>query len=893
MFNLEKAIKEWKRQLRTNPSFEDGDIIELESHLRDEIKRLKNAGYSDEEAFSEAVNEIGKPDSIGDEMFKTRATGIHATPSWKQQSWIPSLLPNYVKVAVRNIKRRTGYTVINVMGLAVGIATCLLILFYIKDELAYDRFHESDDRIYRIVSDWGDFSVPATSMPVVNRLKDDFPQIEQLSWVMETDALVRYENNSFVENNIYISPPTFLSMFNFPLKRGNPETVLTRPFTVVLTQASAKKYFGNQNPVGRSLEVDNQYEVEVTGVLEKIPGNTHFDFDFLISWQTMEAAFNFSEAMEGQWGSNSIYTYLKLKEKALPETVERSFPAFIERHAGDNWNNSTLSLQPLTSIHLYSHHNSELSPNSQAAYIYIFAVIAAGILFIACINFVNLATARSAERAREVGVRKSLGANRIQLIRQFLSESVLLALFSMIISLILVSAAMPAFRLLSGKSVLLGEMLDGITVLILVGITVVIGLLAGGVPAFALSRFQPVSVLRGVLPATTGGEWLRKGLVVFQFAISIILIIGTVIVYNQLEFLRSANLGFDKEQVVIVPMRGGDEVHLPRLDAFRQNLLQHEDVEQVTAASTGLPSELLDGSGVAFAESNVSEDSLMDLRMVSVSHDFFEAMGVELIAGRSYSRDFPTDSSAYMLNEAGYRLLANSLPQSVSDPGEVIGKQIRGWHDFPPTGELIGITENFNMATLHEQVEPILFLIRPSWYDNYLVRIRPGAIERTLETVKSSWEQFFPGWPFDYRFADEAFDARYRAEERLGQIFAVFSGLAIFVACLGLFGLAAFTAEKRTKEIGVRKVLGATVSQIVLLLTRDFMKVVGIAFLVAIPVSWYAMQRWLQDFAYHIEIEVWIYAAAGLLVLLITVITVSGQSIKAAMMNPVNSLKSE
>ncbi|MDX1637313.1 MAG: FtsX-like permease family protein [Balneolaceae bacterium] len=803
------------------------------------------------------------------------------------------MLKNYVKLAVRHLLKTRLFSGINILGLAVGMATCLLILFYVKDELSYDRFHEHPDRIYRVVSDWGDFSIPATSISVVNRLKDDFAGIEKLSWIMQTGGLVESGENSYMEEQIYLVPPAFLDMFHFPLKRGNPESVLDRPFTIVLSSGMARKYFGDRNPVGESLRIDNQFEVEVTGVLEPVPHNTHFDFDFLASWQTMEAAFNYSESMDGQWGSNSIYTYLQLGENTGPETVEKGFPDFVDRHAGDNWNGSELSLQPLTDIHLYSHHNDELAPNSRAVYVYIFSGIALAILLIACINFVNLSTARSAERAREVGVRRALGGYRGQLIGQFLTESVILAVAALVVSLMLVQWVMPLYRELSGKPFTFDILYEPFTVLLLGVVTLVIGVLAGSFPAFVLSRFRPVCVLRGIMPATSSGEWLRKGLVVFQFTVSIILIAGTIIVYNQLEYLRSASLGFDQERVVVVPMLGGDDLHQPQYEAFKQELRSQSGVEQVTAASTGLPSELLDGTGIGFVEAGLQDDSLASLRLVSVSHDFFETMGVEMIAGRSFSTDFATDSSAYILNEAAFRMLASELPSPLNDPSEVIGRQLRGWNNFPPAGELIGISENFNMATLHEKVEPVIFMIRPDWYDNYLVRVEPGDFEGSIATLQRTWDRFFPGWPFDYRFADQAFDARYRAEERLGNIFGIFAVLAIIVACLGLFGLAAFTAEKRTKEIGIRKVMGATVVQVVTLLSRDFMKVVGIAFLCAVPVAWYAMQMWLQDFAYRVEIGPGVFITAGVLALLITLVTVSGQSLKAAFMNPVQSLRSE
>jgi putative ABC transport system permease protein len=801
------------------------------------------------------------------------------------------MLKNYLTIALRHLRRHPGYATINVVGLAVGIACCLLILLFVRDELSYDHFHDDADRIYRIVSDWGNFSVPMTSWPVVSRLEDDFPQIEAHARLLQTDGLVRYGDESFVEEHLFAANPEVFEVFSFPLRQGDPATALNRPFTTVIAPEIAEKYFGDADPMGKTLRVDNQYDLEVTGVLEPIPETSHMHPDFFISWSTLNAAFDYEENMADNWGANGIYTYLLLSENTDPTTLEAQFPAFADRHAGSDWNASTLSLQPLTSIHLHSHHNSEIEPNGSIAYVYLFSIIAAFVLLIAGINFVNLSTARSAERAKEVGVRKSMGAQRSQLVRQFLAESVVLAVLALGLAVALVALALPAFRALSGKALDVGVLTDGFTLAAFAATTVGVGVLAGAFPAFVLSRFQPVRVLRGRLQQTGGGAWLRKGLVTFQFAVSVILIVGTAVVYTQLDYLRSARLGFDQERVVMVPMRGGEEVHLPRYDAFRQALAQQPGVGAVSASSEALPSELLNGTGIAFVE--VPHDSLQSLRLVSVSHDFFDALGAEMVAGRGFSRELPTDSGAFVVNEAALELLAQDLPQPLGAPADALGKQLRGWSEWPPRGPLIGVADNFNMATLHESVEPTLFMLQPDWFSHYVVRVEPGDPDATLDALRATWTQFYPDWPFDYHFADQAFDAQYRAEERLGQIFGLFAGLAILIACLGLFGLAAFTAQQRTKEIGVRKVLGASVTQIVALLSKEFVALVSLAFVIAAPVAYLAMDRWLSDFAYRTDLSATLFLLAGGIALTIAVLTVSYHAVRAALADPVQSLRYE
>ncbi|MCH8959912.1 MAG: ABC transporter permease [Bacteroidetes bacterium] len=796
------------------------------------------------------------------------------------------MLANYLKIALRNLRRHPAYTFINVTGLAVGMACCLLILLFVRDELSYDRHHDNADRIYRIVSDWGNFSLPSTNPPVINRLGPDFPEVT-IALLRSFDAQVRYEDLNFHEERLYFANPEVFEVFDIPVVRGNPETMLAEPGKVALTEETARKYFGNDDPVGKMLNINNQFEAEVVGIVEAMPEHSHFHFDFLVPWATLDVMMDFSNSMS--WGNNSYYTYLMFPEGYAPETLEAQFPAFIERHAGDNWNGAELSLQALTDIHLHSHHNMELEANSNVAYIYIFSIIAVFILLVACINFMNLATARSAERAKEVGVRKVVGARRGQLVQQFLAESILLAGLALVLAMILTAAALPAFRALSGKGLTLSVLDDGFTLLAFFGIALLVGILSGSYPAFVLSSFRPVAVLKSGYQGRGRGAFLRKGLVVFQFAISICLIVGTMVVYTQLSYLREASLGFDKEQVVVVPLQRGTDTGL--YPTFKDALLQRPDVLNVTIASEGLPSELLNGNGTRLAGVRPDDpDASVATRTVSIGHDFFETLGVGMQAGRSFSLDFPADSGAFILNATAAQLLQETFPEQIATVEEAVGQTLRLGNR---TGPLVGIAEDFNLSSLHEGIEPIIFFFNPNWYDHYLMRIQPGNFTTTIDALGETWAQFYPDWPFEFHFADQGFDAQYRAEESLGQIFTTFAILAIVIACLGLFGLASFTAQQRTKEIGVRKVLGASVGSLVVLLSKEFTILVLVAFVVAVPLAYVAMDRWLQDFAYRVEISWPIFLVAGLSALVIAWLTVSYQSIKSALTNPVESLRYE
>jgi putative ABC transport system permease protein len=796
------------------------------------------------------------------------------------------MLKNYLTVALRSLRRRRGYTVIHVAGLGVGLACCFLIALFVREELSYDRFHEDADRIVRVTSDWGDFSVPSTNWPFVEAFRTEYPDIE-VATLLRYGGPVRHDDRHFREPEIFYANPALFDVFSFALERGDADATLAEPFTAVLSPAAARKYFGDADPIGQTLRVYGEADVTVTGVLTPLGGPSHVAPDFVLSWETLRAM-GFLDRFG--WGSNSIYTYFALPDGQTADALEAGLQAVIERHAGDDWNGAALALQPLTRVHLHSHHNMELAANGRASTVAIFGAIALFILLLACVNFMNLATARSLERAREVGIRKSVGAHRMQLAQQFLAEALVLAALGLGVAVVLVALALPLFRTLADRALVVdaGTFVPAASVAL--GLTLVVGLVAGSYPAFVLSGFRPAAVLKGTFSTSGRGVLLRKGLVVFQFTISVALLIGTFVVYQQLGFLRSASLGFDEAQIVGVELQGQSP------DAFLAALDRQPVVIEAAASSESFPSELLDGDGLAF-ETATSMDDFVGVRTVAVSPEFFDVLDVPMLAGRTFAPGSAADSSSILLNESAARLVMDrAADRRFESVGDLVGERLlvnapagAGGTAVP----VLGIVRDFNMATLHEAVEPVRFILQPGRFAAVLARVQPGSADEVVGALRAAWTEAYADALFEVRFADASFDAAYRSEERLGTLFTVFAGLAIFIACLGLFGLAAYAAEQRRKEIGVRKVLGATVPDIVLLLTRDFVVLVVAASLLAAPIAWLAMDRWLDDFAYRVEIGPLLFIGAGLVAIVIALATVAGQAARAAATDPVDALRSE
>ncbi len=804
------------------------------------------------------------------------------------------MFKNYLKIAWRNMLKYKAYAGINILGLAVGMASCILILLYVQDELSYDRHNEKAGQIYRVTREWfnsdgsSNLHLGHVAPPIGPLLKNDFPDLLHVVRIASGGyTLVRYQDKVFQEERFYFADSDIFEVFTLPLVSGEVKTALQDPNGVVLTPAMAQKYFGAEDPIGKVINIDGDADLKVTGVLQEIPHQSHFHFDFLGSMKLLEQFFGEQEFKN--WGSNNYATYLLFPGNYPVENFNQEIPAFIGRHHPQGQQavaTTTLHLQRLTGIHLHSQLDSEIETNGNILYVYIFSAIAFFLLLIACINFMNLATARSANRAKEVGLRKVVGAERPQLIKQFLGETVVMALLALLLALVFVEAALPKFNAFAGKELALHSQSALFIFCSLAGIALFVGVLAGSYPAFFLSRLQPVAVLKGQKIAAAKSRF-RSVLVVFQFAISIILIVGMGVVYNQLEYCRTKNLGLNKDQVVVLP---ADENLVRRYVDLRHQLLQHPHVANV-AASKRVPSgRLLDSSEGSLPVGDKYEPLEFRLANVRVDHNFIDTYGMQMAAGRNFSTAFPTDSTAaFILNETAVKKIGWPAPQAAIDKPFQYGNR---------TGRIIGVVKDFNYESLHQPITPIIMLIGPQSFNSISVKIRssrPQEITATLDFLKQKWQEFRPDFPFQYSFVDQRYKQLYQSEHRLGQIFGVFSLLAVFIACLGLFGLASYTAEQRTKEIGIRKVLGASVGNIILLLSQEFTKLVAVATLAAWPIAYFAMQRWLQEFAFRLELDqqssTFLLAAA--LAFVIALLTVSFQALKAAWGNPIKALRYE
>jgi len=818
------------------------------------------------------------------------------------------MFKNYLKIALRNIGRHKGYSFINIAGLAIGMAVCILILMFVRGELSYDTHHEHKDRIYRIERQWfaADGSVRGELCSVapsfIPLLEEEFPEMEHVIRMFGSgDTLITFGENNFVEERFYFAENDIFEVFTIPVIKGDPQTALKDPNSIVLSESMAKKYFGDEDPVGKVMKVDSSREdFQVTGVMKDVPKNSHIHFDFLASFITLKGRYPYyrdgSDYFFGSsnFSDNVTYTYMRLARNADSGEVAARIPGFIDRHlptyeseSGDiiypsQWNN--LILRKVTDIHLYSHTNNELEANSDIRYVTLFTLIAVFILIIACINFMNLSTARAVKRAREVGLRKVVGANRRLLTTQFLGESLLIALLAMALALALVSILLPYFSAFSGHELRLSLLTNAVGFLILAGVFLITGLAAGLYPAVYLSAYKPATILRGELTRGTRGAIMRKVMVVFQFAISAALIISVGVVFKQMRFLQNANLGFQRENIVLIP---SDRVVLQNWREIKNELLKNPRILAATLSKRAPSGRLLDAPGFRAEINEEMVDGSFSMPHNRVEHDFFKTYGMKIVAGRDFSMDFPTDENeAFILNETAVRRLGLKSPEAaVGLPMETRAPN--------RTGRVIGVVADFNYESMHNKIVPMITYIRLESANTVSMRIAAGNIQETINYVQGIWDRFHPGYPVSYTFLDDRLNALYRNEVRMMEMFGYFSMLAIFIACLGLFGLASFTTEQRTKEIGVRKVLGATVSKIIILLSREFAKWVLAANIIAWPIAYFVMDMWLDNFAYRINIGWTAFLLTAVLTSMIALLTVSYQSIKAAVANPADSLRYE
>jgi len=790
---------------------------------------------------------------------------------------------NYLKIAFRNLWKHKVFSFINIMGLTVGMSACFLIFLYVNFELSYDAFNSRADRIYRLVTDIKTpsetINTPVTSWAFAPGIKNDLPEVDAFTRVSGGSFLVRKGELKFQEEKTVFADSTLFRVFDFKLIKGNPATALKDQFSLVFTEKAAKKYFGDVDPIGQTLLLSGEgFPAIVTGIMKDIPENSQVKGDMFVSMSTLTQKLN--KGLDEQWGNFGATTYLLLKPGTTGKALEKKLPGFLKNRAGKLMTelnmHYTLFLEPLRDVHLLSTRGSDEAGSMNN--VYIFSVVAIFILLIACINFVNLTTARSVERAKEVGIRKVVGAPKWLIARQFISESILLCLIAFVFAIVLSAALIPLFNNLSGKIISEGILSNLPFVLGLFVASIVIGILAGIYPALVLSSFEPVVVLKGRFTTSFKGALLRKGLVAVQFAISIALIIATIVVYTQMDFMPNRDLGFSKDQMLIINSEGD-----PKREAFKESLANLSGVKS-TATSSSVP-----GSGNPGAYSEIENKSgdmqIANLDLYFVDFDYISQFQLKMAAGRPFSREFGTDTTqAMVMNEAAVKLFGYSSPE------QAIGRRFKQWGR---EGKIVGVVKDFHFRALQETIKPLTMRIEPRNTDLVSVKIDGGNIKGTIAAIENKWKSIMPDRPFSYYFMDEFFDRQYRSEERFEKLFFNFAILAIFISCLGLLGLASYSTMQRTKEIGVRKVMGASIGSIVGLLSRDFLRLVLIAFIIASPIAYYGMYKWLQNFAYRTDIHWWIFLIAAFLSVAIAFITVSFQSIKAALMNPVKSLRSE
>jgi putative ABC transport system permease protein len=816
------------------------------------------------------------------------------------------LFENYFKVAVRSLLRNKGYTLITLSSLAIGLAACLLSFLFVRDELSYDRYNDKSERIFRITTrilrEGKEFSVIGSGLTVAGTLMAEFPEVENAVRFREEGRVnVGIGASVFKESRVVYSEPSFFDVFSVPLLRGDRRSVLKAPRTVLLSRTKAQMYFGAVDPVGKMLRIDNQLEWQVGGVFADIPRASHFHFDLIVSLSTLNLD---KDPVMTSWLSMNLQTYLLLRPGASARGLQAKLPLLFKTHVGPEIRqirgvsmeefmaNARMKLnyflQPLTDIHLRSNYDAgEFEPNGDITYIFLFASVSLFILILAVINFVNLSTARSISRAREVGLRKVLGSFRLDLIKQFMGESLILCLLASGVAWLLLVALLPFFNSLTAKELALGAMLTPQAIGATLALTLLVSVMAGVYPAFLLSAFRPASILRGQLKDGSGSGRLRRGLVVFQFAVSTVLIIGTIVVFRQMHYIQSKKLGFDREQVLILhnARRLGT-----RAETLKQEMQKYPEVVGATLSSY-LP--VLSASNIipiARAD-NPNPAEARPISQWEIDENYIGTLGMKMAAGRNFSSRAAGDSRDMIVNQAAVAHFGFKAPLGQTLIRAELDPQNPG-HVVTVRGTIVGVVEDFHYESLRESIAPLVLLHKPGG-DNLAVRIKAGQIEPVVKELKAKWESLAPGEPFEYTFLDERFNGIYKSELRTGRIYGIFSALAIFIGCLGLFGLASFSAARRKKEIGVRKVLGAAIHEVVALLIRDYIVLVGLANLIAWPVAYYLMHRWLQDFAYHIHLGIAIFLLSGLLTLSIALLTVGYQSIRAARANPVDSLRYE
>ena len=805
------------------------------------------------------------------------------------------MLKNYIKIAFRNLVRHKGYTFINIFGLATGIICCLLILVYVQEELSYDKYHEKSDQIYRIVNAGiirgNQIEMPLVSGPWGPAMVEEIPEVLKAVRIKPPDSrwVIAYEEKKYPEKGLYFVDPTFFEVFDVEMVVGNPETVLEAPYSMVITEEMTEKYFGQEDPIGKILVGDNWMNFNITGIMKKHPSSTHMDYDFLVNFETLSRAIDpinkqpYYGDLSREWQNFRIYTYILLETNADSNSVEEKMRALLEERLGMMVRAAGVELNPylqkLTDIHLKSNLEGEIGPTGDESYIFIFSAVALFILLIACINFMNLSTARSENRAKEVGIRKVVGADRGQLIKQFLGESLTFTFVASIVAAIAVLFLLIPFNTIAEKNIPASSLINVQTVLLLSGLVIIVGIVSGSYPAFLLSAFRPAEVLSGKKHKGASGGLLRKILVVVQFSISVFLIIGLSVIYGQMGYIKNKPLGYDKENILAIPL--SDPSPRSTYESYKTTLLSNSSISSVSAAST-LPGGLFGIALLRPVGRPVNEN--LTVQFMVVDYDFIETFGMELYAGRDFSRKFTTDLyRAILLNE-------EAVTQFGFDSGLDIRLTGGGPGDLPVVGEL----KDYYFKSLHQNIEPFAMLLGGAQGFNWVfIKTTDESMPGVMQFAEQEWNRINPGHPFEYTFVDRNNDMMYQSEMKLSRLFSIFTAIAIYIACLGLFGLASFTVVQRTKEIGMRKILGASIGGIIMILSKEYVRWVVLANVFAWPIAYYFMRKWLEGFAYHTNLNIFAFLASGMLALIIALLTVSVQTFKAATANPVDSLRYE
>ncbi len=811
------------------------------------------------------------------------------------------MIRNYLRSALRNIKRHPFISFINIFGLTVGLTCCLLILAYIINERSYDKFNKNANDIYRVTRTFytapgvENLHLSSVAPPFGPLLQTAFSDIKKITRVLPNgNTALKYKDKLFNEKGAAFADENFFAFFDVPIVKGDSKRGLSDPYSIMLSEAMAKKYFGDEDPLNKGIRLDNiGHDFKVTGVYQSFPANSHMRPEILMSFNTLKDTAIYGEKqLQTNFGNNSFYTYLLFPKDYNVEKVSSQLPDFLDRyvHFPNMPGNlkthqvTKLSLQKLTDIHLRSHLDDEYEENGDIKRVYIFSAIALFILLIACINYMNLSTARSTLRAREIGIRKVIGAQRKEIISQFLSESVLITLMALALAFILTVALIPFVNNISSQHLAIRSLVQLNVLIPILLLPFVIGLISGIYPAIFMSSFLPVKVLKGIIKTGQGGVSFRKVLVVLQFSVSIILIVATTVVFQQLQYIQSKALGFNKDHIVTI-----DYVNplTKQFDAFKDDLKKNTFIKEVGRSSRIPSGRLLDDQNAKIIEGSSAQPVKIDLKYITADYGFIPTYGMQMAAGRNFSKEFSTDTNNFVINEEAVKEFGWGGAQNA------LGKDLQYGNT---KGKVIGVVKDFHFESLHQKIIPLLLTLPAptnGYYGKISIKIDGHNSRAAIQTIQDTWHKYLPETPFDFTFLDEKFGQLYNSEQQQGSLFTIFSCIAIFIACLGLFGLSAFTITQRIKEIGVRKVLGASVPQIVRELSKDFLLLVLIASVIALPIAWYSMHQWLLDFAFRISIAWWVLVMAGVLAVIIAFVTISFQSIKAALMNPVKSLRSE